>query len=52
VQLTIPPWLPEEEVLRAVRALRRQRPIGRQMAKTAKPLEVARFVWERMRIDG
>ena len=22
------------------------------MPKTAKPLEVARFVWERMRIDG
>ncbi len=52
IQLTIPPWLPEEEVLRAFRALRRQRPKGRQMPKMAKPLEVARFVWERERIDG
>jgi hypothetical protein len=52
IQLTIPPWLPEEEVLRAFRTLRRQRPKGRQMPKTAKPLEVARFVWERERRDG
>lgn len=52
IQLTIPPWLPEEEVLRALRTLRRQRPKGRQMPKTAKPLEVALFVWKRERIDG
>ncbi len=52
IQLTIPPWLPEEEVLQAFRALRRQRPAGRQMPKTAKPLDVARFVWERERLDG
>lgn len=51
IQLTIPPWLPEEEVLQAFRALRRQRPKGRQMPKTAKPLEVARFVYERDRED-
>ncbi len=52
IQLTIPPWLPEEEVLQAFRALRRQRPVGRQMPKTAKPLDVARFVWEREKLDG
>lgn len=52
IRLTIPPWLPEEEVLLAFRALRRQRPEGRQMPKTSKPLEVARFVWERERRDG
>lgn len=51
IQLTIPPWLPEEEVLRAFRTLRRQRPEGRQMPKTAKPLDVARFVYERDRLD-
>ena len=26
--------------------------MGRQMPKTAKPLDVARFVWERERSDG
>jgi hypothetical protein len=52
IHLTIPPWLPEEEVMQAFRTLRRQRPNGRQMPKTAKPLEVARFVWERERRDG
>jgi hypothetical protein len=52
IQLTIPPWLPEEEALQAFRTLRRQRPAGRQMPKTAKPLEVARFVWVRERLDG
>ena len=36
----------------AVRTLRRQRPEGHQMPKTAKPLAVARFVWERERLDG
>ena len=52
IQLTIPPWLPEEEVLQAFRILRRQRPEGRQMPKTAKSLEVARFVWRRDRHEG
>lgn len=52
IRLMIPPWLPEDEVLRAFRTLRRQRPEGRQMPKTAKPLEVARFVWKRDRLDG
>jgi hypothetical protein len=52
IQLSIPPWLPEEEVLEAFRFLRRQKPKGRQMPKTARPLEVARFVWERERLDG
>jgi hypothetical protein len=52
IHLTIPPWLPEEEVLQAFRTLRRQRPEGRQMPKTSKPLEVARFVWACERRDG
>lgn len=52
MHLKIPPWLPEEEMLQAVRTLRRQRPAGRQMPKTEKPLEVARFVRERERLDG
>jgi hypothetical protein len=52
IRLTIPPWLPEEEVLRALRLLRKQMPKGRKLPKTARPLEVARFVWERERLDG
>jgi hypothetical protein len=52
IQLEVPPWLPEEEVLRAIRTLKRQRPKGRQMPKVEKTLEVARFVWERERVDG
>jgi hypothetical protein len=52
IQLTIPPWLPEEEVLRAFRLLRRERPKGRELSKEARTLEVARFVWERERLDG
>jgi hypothetical protein len=52
IQLTIPPWLPEEEVVRAFRLLRRERPKGRKLPKEARTLEVARFVWERERLDG
>jgi hypothetical protein len=52
IQLTIPPWLSEEEVVRVLRTLKRQGPKGHQMPKTVKPLEVARFVWERERLDG
>jgi hypothetical protein len=44
--------LPKEEVLQAFKTLRRQRTKGCQIPKTSKPLEVARFVWERERIDG
>ena len=52
IQVTVPAWLPEEEVLQVFRTLRRQRPEGRYLPKTAKPLDVARFVWERERLDG
>jgi hypothetical protein len=52
IRLTIPPWLPEEEVLRAFRILRAERAKGRKFSKTATPLEVARFVWEQERLDG
>jgi hypothetical protein len=52
MHLKIPPWLPEEEIVQAVRTLRKQRPAGRQMPKSEKPLEVARFVYERERLDG
>ena len=52
IHLTIPPWLPEEEVLRAYRLLRGERPKGRKLPKTTRPLEVARFVWEQERLKG
>lgn len=50
IQLTIPPWLPEEEVLQAFRQLRRERPKGRKLPDEAKTLEVARFVHEQYRL--
>ncbi len=52
IQLTIPPWLSEKEVLRAYRRMRRQIPKGAQLPKTTTPLEVAHFVWERERMNG
>lgn len=52
IRLTIPPWLPEEEVLRAFRSLRRQRPAGHQLPSEDRTLEVARFVFERERVEG
>jgi hypothetical protein len=52
IRLTIPPWLPEEEALLAFRLLRRERPKGLKLPKEARTLEVARFVWERERLDG
>ena len=50
--MTTPPWLPEEEALLAFRLLRRERPKGLKLPKEARTLEVARFVWERERLDG
>jgi hypothetical protein len=50
--LTAPPWLPEAEALLAFRLLRRDRPRGLKLPKEARTLEVARFVWERERLDG
>lgn len=52
MRLTIPLWLPEEEVLRALRLLRKQAPEGQKLPKTTRPLEVARFVWEQERLHG
>jgi hypothetical protein len=52
IRLTLPPWLPEEEVLRAYRLLRGERPKGLKLPKTTTPLEVAGFVWEQERIHG
>lgn len=52
IQLTIPHWLPEGEALQALRTLKRQRPEGRELPKTVRPLEVARFVWRQEREDG
>ena len=52
IQLTIPPWLPEKEVLRAYRRMRRQILGDTALPKTTTPLEVARFVWERERLNG
>jgi hypothetical protein len=52
VRLTIPPWLPEKEVLRAYRLLRRQIPGGKKLPKTPTTLEVFRFVSEQERLNG
>jgi hypothetical protein len=52
IRLTIPPWLPEEETLLAFRLLRKERTRGLMLPKEARTLEVARFVWERERLDG
>lgn len=52
IRLTIPPWLPEEEVIRALRLLRKQMPKGRKLSKEARTLEVTRFVWQQERRDG
>jgi len=52
VRLTIPPWLSEKEVLQAYRLMRGQLPRGTGLPKTTTPLEVARFVWERERLNG
>ncbi len=52
IRLTIPPWLPEREVLRAYRLLRRQIPGGKKLPKTDTTLEVFRFVSEQERQNG
>ena len=49
---TIPPWLPEKEVLRAYRLMRKQIPKGKKLPKNTTTLEVARFVWEQQRRRG
>ena len=52
MELTLPYWLPDKEVLHAFRVFRAYRGPGLKLPKTKTPLEVARFVWERKRIDG
>lgn len=52
IQLTIPPWLTEKEVLQAYRQVRGQVLGGRELPKTTTPLKVARFVWEQERSNG
>jgi hypothetical protein len=52
IQLTIPPWLPESEVLGAYRQMRRQISGAKNLPKKTTPLEVARFVWKREREEG
>ena len=52
IRLTIPPWLPEEKVLRAYRLLQKNRTEGRKLPKTTVPLKVARFVWEQEKLNG
>jgi hypothetical protein len=52
IRLTVPPWVPAEEVLRAYQLLRGQILKGRELPKTTTPLEVARFVWEQERLYG
>ncbi len=52
IRLTIPPWLPEKEVLQAYRRMWGMILEGTGLPKTSTPLEVARFVWERERLNG
>lgn len=52
IQLTVPPWLPQEEVSQAYRLLRGEVSGGRELPKKTKSLEVARFVWEQERKNG
>lgn len=52
IRLTIPPWLPEKEVLKAYRQMRGQVLEGTKLPKTTTPLEVARFVREQDRLNG
>jgi hypothetical protein len=49
IQLTIPPWLTEREVLRAYQQMREQTLGSTTLPKTTTPLEVASFVWEQER---
>jgi hypothetical protein len=49
IELTVPPWLPEEEVSRAYRLVKRQIRKGRNRLPDPKTVEVARFVWEQER---
>ena len=52
IKLTVPPWVPAEEVTRAYLLLRGQAPEGRRLPHTTTPLDVARFVWEQERLHG
>jgi len=52
MELTFPYWLPDKEVLQAFRVFRTYRGLGLKLPRTKRPLEVARFVWERKRIEG
>jgi hypothetical protein len=52
IQLTLPPWLTEKEVLRAYRQMRGQILRSTELPKTTIPLEVASFVWEQERLNG
>ncbi len=52
IQLTIPPWLSEKEILQAYRQIRRQIPGEGKLPKKPTTLEVARFVWEQERQEG
>ena len=52
IQLTIPRWVPAEEVLRAYQILRGQDPRGRELPNKTTSLELARFVWEQERLHG
>src|SRR5918997_2166383 len=52
VRLTVPAWLPAEEVERAYRRMQRQILPGKNRGPDPKTLEVARFVWEQERLNG
>jgi hypothetical protein len=52
VRLTVPPWLPADEVEKAYRRMQRRILPGKNRGPDPKTLEVARFVWEQERLNG
>ncbi len=51
IRLTIPPWLPAEEVARIYRRMQGQIVSGKNELPKPRALEVARFVWEQERLN-
>ena len=52
IRLTVPVWLPPDEMLRAYRLMQRKLFEGRIRVPDASTLEAARFVWEQERRNG
>ncbi len=52
IRLTVPPWLPAEEVSRAYRLMQDRILEGKIRLPETKTLEAARFVWEQQKLHG